>query len=103
MEGIVGMRTSDDQIPRHIGNLPIDNLISLYYVLWIILVRIDFCLILSLHMLKKYKNGLADLSLETVFLCLPQFFLEGRVAFSIADLWFALRTRHLGKFLKKRA
>jgi hypothetical protein len=37
MEGIVEMRTSDDPNPPHIGNLPIDNLISLYYVLWILL------------------------------------------------------------------
>ena len=42
------MLTSDDPNPPHIRNLPIDNLISLYYLLWIILVRIDF----SLHLLK---------------------------------------------------
>ena len=38
------MLTSDDPNPPHICNLPIDNLISLYYVLWIILVRLDFSL-----------------------------------------------------------
>ena len=42
------MLTSDDPNPPHICNVPIDNLISLYYVLWIILVRTDF----SLHLLK---------------------------------------------------
>ncbi len=42
------MLTSDDPNPPHICNVPIDNLISLYYVLWIILVWIDF----SLHLLK---------------------------------------------------
>ncbi len=35
------MLTSDDPNPPRIGNLPIDDLISLYYVLWIILVQIE--------------------------------------------------------------
>ena len=33
------------QIPPHIGNLPSGDLISLYYVLWIILVQTDFVLL----------------------------------------------------------
>ena len=36
------MLTSDDPNPPHLCNLPIENLISLYYLLCIRLVRIDF-------------------------------------------------------------
>ena len=105
MEGIVVMLTSDDPNPPHIGNLPVNNLISLYYVLRIILVRIDFSIIQSTATHYRQKNGLLDTVLlrpvrDRFFVRLPWFF-AGKIGFDF-DLWFALRTRHLGKFLKKR-
>ena len=41
-KGIVGMLTSNDPNPPQIGNLQVNNLISLYYVLWITPVRDRF-------------------------------------------------------------
>ena len=57
------MLTSDDPNPPHICNLPIDNLISLYYLLWIILVRIDF----SLHNTQLTLDSLVTFSLVLLF------------------------------------
>ena len=39
LEGIVVLLRSNDPNPPQIGNVPSSNLISLYYLLWIILVR----------------------------------------------------------------
>ena len=59
--------TNDDPNPPHIGNLPSGDLISLYYVLWIILVQTDFVLLpilphraIRLHLFDRYAKRSVD-------------------------------------------